>query len=280
MPAMRAAVKLTFKLTMVVATIAGHAPAALGFSASGHRVVGAIADSYLCPEARAYIAPLLNGASLASAGVWADTIREDAVWAHTKPWHYINVGDHEPMEKAAGGSLNVLSAIAQSEKELADVSLSLERRAEALRFYVHFVADVHQPLHVGRAEDHGGNDISVRWRGGASSLHELWDAHALLALDGLDERDEATAIGALAVGQEAHWQEGGPMNWAEESRALRLVVYDLPDGRGRLRLSDRYVTAARNVVRLRLAQAAVRLAGRLNRLACRNAPDPGKRVNR
>jgi hypothetical protein len=98
-------------------------------------VVGAIAESYLCADARAWIAPFLEGSSLANAGVWADTIRDDPAWAHTRPWHFINVGDGEPMARAIRNPEgNVLTAIDRSERDLVNLRLAVERRAAALRF--------------------------------------------------------------------------------------------------------------------------------------------------
>jgi hypothetical protein len=260
--------------------LAGHGQAALAFGPGAHRVAGEIAERRLCPAARAYVAPLLDGSTLASAGTWADAIRDDPQWLHTRPWHYINVGDRqhfaEVMRDEAG---NVLGAIERSERDLADARLPLKERAEALRFFVHFVADLHQPLHVGRAEDRGGNDVEVRWGKERMSLHEFWDGSALLRSTGLDQAGLARSIGALAIGQERRWQGGTAQEWAGESRAYRPLVYDLPPARdGAARLDRAYVATARNIVSLRLAQAGVRLAGRLNALAgCRDAaaPAPG-----
>jgi hypothetical protein len=267
MPAMAAAVKSV----VVLIGFAMHS-VALAFGAEGHRVAGAIAESYLCAEARAWVAPLLEGSTLANAGVWADAIRDDPAWAHTKSWHFINVGDDASLAGAArAGEDNVLAAIRRAERDLADPRLTSGERATALRFFVHFVADVHQPLHVGRAGDRGGNEVAIRWGEESMSLHELWDARLLLRSTGVRDRDLAFAIGALAVGQEAPWRSGGPLDWAEESRAYRPLIYALPRGRGRRQVSDRYVAMARNVVSLRLAQAGVRIADRLNRLACPGA---------
>jgi hypothetical protein len=243
--------------------------AAWAFAAEGHRIVGAIAEAHLCPSAHAWLAPLLDGTDLGSAGVWADAVRDDPAWAHTTPWHYVNVGDREPLAAALQrGPDNVLAAIERFERELADVRRPLAERQTALRFFVHFVADVHQPLHVGRTGDRGGNDVAVRLGAEEASLHEVWDGRALLAREGLGTRDLAAAIGALARGEARSWQETLPRDWAEESRAWRPVVYDLPQGRSPIRLTPRYVVTARNVLSLRLAQAGVRLAGRLNRQAC------------
>jgi hypothetical protein len=244
--------------------------AAVAFGPTGHRIAGMVAESHLCPQAVQYIEPLLDGTTLAHAGVWADWIRADPAWAHSKPWHYINVADEEPLEQAMRREKdNVLMALARFERELADARLSRERRAEALRFFVHLLADVHQPLHVGRAEDHGGNDLDVVWRGKRQSLHALWDGEWLLDRDRLAASDAARAISGLAIGQARHWQASDARAWAEESRSFRPLVYALPEaGRAAtMPLDAAYLAIARNVLSLRLAQAGVRLAGRLNRIA-------------
>jgi hypothetical protein len=267
MPAMRATVKLLFSVCSLLGPVA-----AAAWGPTGHRIVGLIAESRLCPETRRYLEPLLDGATLANAGVWADVIRSDPAWAHTKPWHYINVGDIESIATASREhSPNVLSAMADAERQLANRKLPREARAQALRFFIHLLADVHQPLHVGRAEDRGGNDIEVMIFGRTRrTLHALWDAEFLLDWDALELPDNAAAIGALAVNQAAAWLGREPSEWAEESRAYRPIVYALPAAGpdGLIRLDDRYLVTVRGIVHLRLAQAGVRLAERLNRLAC------------
>lgn len=266
MPAMRPAVKQVFVLILLGAWWPGAAGA---FSAEGHRVVGMIAETHLCDGARTWLEGLLDGSDLASAGVWADAVRDDPAWTHTRRWHYIDVGDRESLGAAQARSAdNVLAAIERFERMLADERLPLRERATALRFFVHFVADVHQPLHVGRAGDRGGNEVAVRWGKQRTNLHAFWDAHELLKTMGLPTRDLAQALGALAYGQTSTWQASTPLGWAEESRAYRPLVYALPAMRDGVRLTPAAVAAARNVVGLRLAQAGVRLAGRLNRVAC------------
>jgi len=270
MPAMLQAVKLVLLLTVAAAWPGGsHA-----FSAEGHRVVALIAEAHLCPGAHRWLEPLLEGTDLANAAVWADAIREDPAWAQAKPWHYVGVADREPLGPALRQGGNVLAAITRFERELADPGLPLAQRQVALRFFAHFVADVHQPLHVGRPGDEGGNLVIVHWGKRRLSLHALWDGAALLARERLATRDLAAAIDALATGQVGTWQSSELLDWAEESRAFRPLIYEglsaHPDGR----LTPAQVAAARNVIALRLAQAGVRLAGRLNRIAC--APVPSR----
>lgn len=274
MPAMLAPVKpLLVLLVFLWPALAG------AFGAEGHRVVGFVAERHLCAQTRQWLAPLLEGTDLASAGVWADAVRDAPEWAHTKPWHYINVGDRESLAAASRRGGNVLSEVARAEGELADERRPIAQRAAALRFFVHLLADLHQPLHVGRAEDRGGNTLDVRWGEKRMSLHELWDGGALLAGERLGARDLALAVDALSVGQEEDWTRGGLQEWADESRAYRPLIYGYsPPRKGAARLPGAYVAAVRNVVELRLAQAGLRLADRLNRLGCGGAAgaQPGK----
>ena len=267
MPAMHAAVKLLLSACLLLGPLAASA-----WGPTGHRIVGLIAESRLCPDTRRYLEPLLDGATLANAGVWADVIRSDPAWAYTKPWHYINVGDTEGIATAAREHPpNVLSALADAERQVADRKLPREVRAQALRFFIHLLADLHQPLHVGRAEDRGGNDVEVLIFGRTRrTLHALWDAEFLLDWDALALEDNAAAIGALALNQAAAWQGREPLEWAEESRVYRPLVYALPAAGpdGLIRLDDRYLVTVRGIVHLRLAQAGIRLAERLNRLGC------------
>lgn len=243
---------------------------ALAWGPTGHRIVGEIADAHLCDGARRYVEPLLAGTTLANAGVWADAIRDEPQWRHTRPWHYLNVGDGESIATARRRSDdNVLAAIERTGRELADVRLPVERRAEALRFFVHFVADVHQPLHVGRAGDHGGNDIEVRVGRTVRNLHSVWDAEALLRREALDYREQAVALGQAAAGLGSAREIADPDAWAGESRALWPVVYGFrapPDGP--VRLSGAYLDAAREVIHRRLGLAGLRLAARLNAIGC------------
>ncbi len=264
MPAMRAAVKLRLIFVLACLHYAGGAGA---FSADGHRIAGLVAEQYLCRGSQRMIAPLLDGATLADAGVWADAIRDDPAWRHTGSWHYINVGDDEPFARAIRRSSdNVVSAIDRHERVLADLRRPERERGEALRFLVHFVADVHQPLHVGRSEDRGGNDVPVIWGQSELDLHEFWDARGLLR-GRLTLAEQAEAIRALASGGAAAWRGRSTVEWAEESRAWRAFVYSAVGPRP-VRLDPAYVAGARNVVELRLAQAGVRIAERLNRVGC------------
>jgi hypothetical protein len=263
---------------------------ARAFGPLGHRVVGEVAEPLLCENTRRQVAELLEpGESLAEAGLWADRIRNDRLWSRSGPWHYLNVpGGGSPERVSRVSSDNLLAALARFERELLDRELSRDARATALRFVIHLVADLHQPLHVGRADDRGGNRIEILVEGERNNLHAFWDAQYLLGRDSLSARDLARSLEGLRVlgaadapagagrgrnGPAHPWQAGEPVDWARESLALRPSVYDFRQARsGPTKLSRTYQAGARNTLNLRLVQAGVRLAGRLNRLGCDAAP--------
>lgn len=268
-----------YALTLAVAlACAGPARA---FGPSGHRVAGHVAERYLCASTRQSLKPLLAAKSLAEAGLWADAIRGDPRWEHSKPWHFINVPDHGSLARAARKDANnVLAALARFERELGDRSLPSEQRAIALRFVVHFVADIHQPLHVGRAEDRGGNLVRVSFEGRETNLHALWDAEFLRLPGGPAPRARAAALTWPAAGERVRWQRAAPVDWAGESRALRGQIY----GFGRAGaptpaltpLTSAYVAGARATIDRRLVQAGVRLAARLNAVLGAGAACPAE----
>ncbi len=272
MPVMRVAAQVSiFLLTGWVM-----APCAGAFGPEGHLLVGAVAERNLCADARNAVNELLEGQSLEKAGRWPDWIRSDPEWKHTRTWHYINVGDDEPIEQVVKGDhQDVLWAIRRFDRRLADETLTAEERATALRFLVHFTADVHQPLHVGRAEDRGGNRIAVRVGKRITNLHAVWDAEALLKDErqtrGLTRDQQAQELVVRTQGRVAAFQADPPQEWARESHALRALVYAFPapEGDAAVRLEGEYLAAATDIVHSRLSAAGVRLAGRINRIFCR-----------
>lgn len=271
MPTMRESLQY---FSVFILTVAVNATAQ-AYGPTGHRIVGAIAAGYLCSDARATVASLLAGQSLAQAGLWPDTIRGERAWRHTAPWHYVNVADDVPIGRASGGERgDVLQALARFRAELADASRPLEQRVNALRFLAHFVADVHQPLHVGRADDRGGNEIAVSVAGRRSNLHRVWDAEALLRADrqarGSDYAAQVDAVRALTASRVAELQADAVLDWARESRAERhnVYAYSAPEAARAVVLDEVYLARAGRISMLRLSAAGVRLAGVLNGLFC------------
>jgi len=274
MPVMRASVQLIGLL------IVGFWPVSYTYAYGplGHEIAGDIAALYLCAQATSEVGRLLEGESLGRASRWPDWIRKDPKWRKSKPWHFINVADQGHIADVTGQpGGDVVWAIRKFRDELADPDLSRSRRAEAVRFLAHFIADVHQPLHVGRKKDRGGNKIEIIVDGRTSNLHKFWDAQWLLKLDrksrGYGTAGQVTSIAALAAGHVDEWRSVGVIDWAGESQLLRPVVYAF-DAAAPVELDERYKIEALAVSRERLAAAGVRLAGILNDIFCANAESP------
>jgi len=267
----------------IVGALLGVAAAAvpcgvLAFGALGHRTAVMLAERELCPVARSAIDELTDGQSLAELALWPDRIRGDPAWERSVPWHYINFPD---LPRGAGSSQalaaikrfhhppegDVLTAIAQFSAVLADHSRPHTERAEALRFVVHFVVDVHQPLHVSRAADGGGTELDVRVGDEVMSLHRFWDTTAFNRRGVAPEQfaQELEADFAAVPAARAH---DPPAVWAAESLVLRPTVYSFTSSSGPVLLDDSYRTMAKMIDEQRLVLAAARLAVTLNRALC------------
>jgi len=247
------------------------------WSTPGHRVVGAIAEERLSPAARALVREILGATPMSAPDVagWADAQRDPA----TKPWHYVNIPLSAPGYDAARDCPRgecVVAAIARAERRLRAGGSAMER-ADALRWLLHLVADVHQPLHAGDRRDRGGNDLLVRrtrGRGQPSNLHHVWDFDVVgPALHGRDAaaagRDLARAIPAREA--EAWARDLDPGAWATESHEVARRIYAEVDALPRegaiVVLPRQYARAQRAVVEAQLEKAGVRLAALLDRIA-------------
>ena len=243
---------------------------AYGFGATGHRVVGQIGDNYLTEPARKEIQKILGGQTLAQVATWPDDIRSDPDWSHAGPWYYVTIEDGETYEtskKNKDKDGNVIDAIAKLEEFLATLEnpgASTQEKEVALKWVVHLVGDLHQPLHVGRGPDRGGNLVSVEWHGEKTNLHTVWDSSMLQSTELSYSEMAAFLENKTSPDDMKEWQSQGLMAWVEESLALRNTVYTVPLSGS----SASYTYAYQNlpVIEKRMTQAGVRLANELNRI--------------
>ena len=271
---------------LVVAALALLPSPAFAWGKTGHRVVAAIADTQLGGLARAHVEEILGyGESLDEAANWPDEMRSAPgdFWRKTAtPWHYVTLNgiiyDHAPPEGDALQALDHFSAV------LRDPNASREDKQTALRFVVHLVGDLHQPLHVGKCCDKGGNDVQVTWFGKPTNLHAVWDS---MLVD-----DEQLSFTELAAKLERHitnddvikWWDTNPRDWISESAEIRDTLYPPPVKPKKhgfsLRkrkpqlpaLSYDYVYKFHPVMEQRLSQGGIRLAAYLNALFAEPTP--------
>jgi len=229
---------------------------------NGHRVVGRIAEHHLSPAAARGVAAILGSESLAQASTWPDEIRSDPAWNKAKPWHFVTIPDgatYESSAKSPDG--DVIEAIARFSKVVQDPQAEAENKVEALRFLVHFVGDLHQPLHVGRPGDQGGNLVKVTWFDAETNLHAVWD-EKIIEAEKLSFSELAEFIDHPTETEIRTWQSGGVLDWVQESMDNRARVYAIGDGK----LGYLYAYQNGPLVKRRLLQAGIRLAGLLNGL--------------
>lgn len=238
-----------------------------GWGQLGHQLVGDVAEQYLTDKTREALRELLSDdRTLSDVANWADTIKGQR--PETRPWHYANVeegADAFVMERDCGDKSCVVEQVNLDLEVLRDPESTHAAKVEALFFLVHFVGDIHQPLHLGLAADRGGNDIQVTFDGKKTNLHSLWDT-GLLVHTGLDREEYLNGLLRLSGGgKKADWQRSLDTSvWATESWQLANTHAYLVPKSGRL--GSAYYGRNIKVVNDRLAAAGVRLATLLNEL--------------
>lgn len=244
-------------------------PAARAWGPDGHRIVADLAQRHLSPAAEAQVEQLLapeHTRRLADVANWADDIQDDpsqqALWKATRALHYINLRDrdcdYQPPRDCRDGRC-VVQGLAHYVAVLGDRGQDATARREALKFVVHFVGDVHQPLHAGYRDDKGGNLYQVQFQGRGSNLHRVWDS-GMLRSRGLDWQDYAQRLDARGPVALSPATRAPFAAWAEESCRLSRDIY--PDGHT---VDAAYVQAELPLAERRLREAGQRLAELLNR---------------
>jgi hypothetical protein len=275
---------------------------AFAWGDEGHEVVGLIAKHYLDPAVVTKVNTLLAGdttqltttTNIDSEATWADHFRakNTANYNQTRNWHFVDLEIAGPpnLKSACFGEppLNgatafngppndcVVDKINEFVAELRDPATSQQERLFALQFILHFVGDLHQPLHSSDANDRGGNDKRVQAvpalpKGSGTSsgeLHGFWDTQ-FVALQGKSATTVAnTLIGKITDAKRQQWSTGTPNDWAIETYSVSKVnaygPLPAPGANGVYTLPASYVKNAKSVVADQLSKAGVRLAFVLN----------------
>lgn len=255
-----------------------------GWGQLGHRTVGLIAQSRLSSQSQTAIKELLGNSTLADVSIWADSARPQAPWKHTSGYHYNDAPDGlnllatlkqmDAKQRAKGGAIQALLV---AEAVLRNPATSDADKKYAVQFLVHFVGDIHQPLHVGRPEDRGGNDIKLRWDGVDVNLHSVWDTMLIQyghddILNGKTPQEQSKIYAAYLTknlvkvsppqGTAAHFEA-----WFNESIVPRKSIYEDRD------LSNQdYTQQFIDTADQRIYFAGLRLADLFNRIFGNQAP--------
>jgi len=233
---------------------------------TGHRIVSEIAQQHLSGKARKEIKALFGKESLAWWSNWPDFIKSDSTWNRASSWHYIDLPGHmtrdafiTDLKKLPGK--NLYTQIQDMMAQLKNKSLPLKQRQEALRFLVHFMGDLHQPLHVGRDEDQGGNKIVVYWFDKKTNLHSLWDS-MLIDFQQYSYTEYARLLDIAGKEEVKNLQAGTLEDWFYESHNMSDSIYDATPNESKL--SYKYNFQFQQVLDKQLLKGGLRLAAVLN----------------
>lgn len=239
-------------------------PQAWGWGSEGHRIIADIAWDHLNDATLANLRPFLGDNDLASISTWADDVRSGR--PETGPWHYVDIppasAGYDP--KDCPNDNCVVAQISRFARILGDPQQPFPARSEALKFLVHFVGDLSQPMHA-MAEARGGNDIPVSVFGSAQcgeypcNLHSVWDS-ALIVHTGIREHRYARQLEGMIAADHLQAGSGDPAAWANESLQLGKQAWVQPQSD----IDEAYYQRERPVVDRQLALAGLRLAQILN----------------
>jgi hypothetical protein len=309
---------------LLLVAVVGLAPSAWGWGCKGHQVVALIAEKHLNPHAQVMLAEILNASPImadlprfcgdsdldafADSSTWADD--ERSIQPETAGWHFLDIprGAHKGdiTKYCPPSSGCVTSAISDQLSVLRNPSASTQARAEALRFVIHFIGDLHQPLHVTTNDDRGGNCVPVAFFDRAPeetnpskedyrpNLHGIWDTDIIEHFaHGRTARQIADELDSKFKAQIPSWesQRIDLESWAWESHQVAedTVYGDLPSKvaietprpvntcadddhistrmlKLHEQLGDDYQKTTEGVIQERLTRAGVRLAAVLNAL--------------
>ena len=225
---------------------------------TGHRVIGQVATENVKSKTLKKINQLANYESLASMSTWGDEIKSDDRYKKFYSWHFVNFKEGEKYNPAAKNPEGDLyEAINFCIKTLKDPNTSKDDQVFYLKMLIHFVGDLHQPLHVGHAEDKGGNDIKVSWFGRSSNLHRVWDGDMIDEYN-MSYTELAHNLPYVYKDQIVELQKGSVLDWIYESQKLASTIYS--SAKLDEKLSYRYSYDYFPMVKKQLQKGGLRLA--------------------
>ncbi len=252
-----------FRISFFILFLFGATSSLWAWGQTGHRAVGQVAENHLTKKAKKNIKKLLGSEGLALVSTWMDEIKSDSTYDYANQWHWVTIPDgqtYAESEKNPKG--DVVEAIERMKVILKSDTASDEHKVRALKFLVHLVGDIHQPLHVGRGDDRGGNSLKVKWFRSSSNLHRVWDSE-MIDDKQLSYSELALAVDNATESEIKNWQQGSAADWAHEAMTYREQIYNTknPDY-----MSYEYMYLNWDLLQNQIEKGGIRLAGILNEI--------------
>lgn len=239
---------------------------AFGWGQKGHDVTAFIAEKHLTPAAKAACDKLFEGKSIVYWANWADNACHTPEYAYTQTWHYRNVDagcDYDKFPRNDKG--DVTTAIKGQYKTLSNPESSFEEKQLALKLLVHFVGDIHQPMHMGHLSDRGGNDIKLKYFFKDKNLHSIWDTDLVESAHNWTYTEWQYQIDRASDSEIAEIiSTSDPDDWGRETIKYATSIYDsTPENSN---ISFDYIAEWTPVIEQQLLKGGLRLAHLLNTL--------------
>lgn len=237
---------------------------AFGWGQKGHDAVAYIAQQHLTRTTQAAIDSLLDGKSIVYWANWLDNASHTPEYSYTKTWHYKNIDPDQTFTTAPNiPEGNIVNAIYDQVEVLNNPLSSKDEKALALKMTVHFLGDIHQPMHMGRASDRGGNSHKVKFFKRDTNLHSVWDTDILEAGHAWSHTEWQREIDTLDPSiQNELTVNGNPDVWGEETYELCKEIYKAtPEGTN---IEYSYIANWTPRIEMQLEKGGLRLADLLN----------------
>jgi hypothetical protein len=229
---------------------------------NGHRTTAKIAENHLSRKAKKAVDKILKGESLAFVSTYADQIKSDRKYNKYYSWHYINMGLEETYATAKKNPQgDLVTGIQKCIAVLKDKKSATEDKVFYLKMLVHFMGDLHQPMHIGQREDKGGNTIQVEWFGKGTNLHAVWDTKMIEEWN-MSYLELANSAKYLSEKQIEAIEKGTLVAWVDEVHEITKQLYTSVKVGENLRY--RYSYDHFGTVRNQLQKGGIRLAKVLN----------------
>lgn len=236
---------------------------AFSWGQTGHRVVGQIAENHLSKKALKKISKVLPNETIPMVSNYMDFIKSDSTYDYMKPWHYATIPDGQTYEEAGTPKKgDIIITIERLVNELKTKQFTYGDEKFNLKLLIHLIGDIHQPLHVGKGDDRGGNKITVRYFWKKSNLHRVWDS-GIIDNQSLSYSEYTKWIDHASKEEISKWQRDNVLDWAMESVSYRETIYNLPV-KGNINYKYNYKHV--EILNKRLLQGGIRLAGILNEI--------------
>ncbi len=255
------------KYQIIVLTIAALVVASdcFAWGQVGHDTTCAIAEQHLSRRAKKKIKKIFKGKSLVYWANWLDNESHTPEHENWKPWHYKNIeADQTYDEVPPAKDGDIVTALKEQVGKLKSGTLSEDEEALALKMVIHFMGDLHQPFHLGRYADYGGNLVKLTVFDKERNLHALWDEEVVECAHRWTYTEWAEQIDRISKQERKAMEQGTFDDWARETYEICQGIYeDTPEGS---EISYDYIAKYTPLVEQQLLKAGIRLARVLNEI--------------